>query len=56
VRDRSSGQGASRCHCHAAERDPSATVGWVHPAQAQLVAQLAAQLAADTQGGTGQAG
>lgn len=32
--------------------DPSATVGWGHPAQAQL----AAQLAAGTQGSTGQLG
>ena len=56
VRDRSIGQGASRCHCHAAEMDPSATAGWGHRAQAQLVAQLAAQLAAGTQGGTGQLG
>lgn len=38
VRDRSSGQGASRCHCHAAETDPSATAGWGHLAQSQLAA------------------
>lgn len=44
----SSGQGASRCHCQAAEMDPRATAGWGHPAQAQV--------AAGTQGGNGQPG
>lgn len=38
VRDSSLGQGASRCHCHAAETDPSATAGWGHLAQSQLAA------------------